>query len=43
MHLRSEVKKEDVDVAIRVMLRSFVQTQKHSVAKLIEQKFRQYL
>ena len=40
MHLRSEVKKEDVDLAIRVMLRSFVQTQKHSVSKIIQQKFK---
>jgi len=43
MHLRPEVKKEDVQAAIRVMLQSFIQTQKHSVSKLIQQKFKQFL
>jgi hypothetical protein len=35
--------KEDVQVAIRQMLRSFIQTQKVSVSKLIDRKFRHFL
>lgn len=42
MHLRSEVKKEDVEVAIRVMLRSFFQTQKNSTAKDFPSIFRKW-
>ena len=37
------MKREDVQVAIRVMLNSFVQTQKHSVAKLIQGKFKSFV
>lgn len=33
MHLRSYVREEDVDMAIRVMLESFVSTQKFGVQK----------
>ena len=43
MYLRSEVKREDAQVAIKVMMNSFIQTQKHSVAKLIQNKFRVFL
>lgn len=43
MHLRPEVRQEDVKLAIRVMLRSFVQSQKHSLSKLIQNKFKEYL
>jgi hypothetical protein len=42
MFLRSEVKKDDVQAAIRVMLDSFIQSQKHSVAKLIQAKFKNF-
>ena len=35
--------KEDVGVGISVMLESFIQTQKHSVAKLIRRKFTPFL
>ena len=34
MHLRNEVEKEDVEVAIQVLLESFIQTLKHSTAKV---------
>lgn len=43
IHLRSEVKKEDIEIAINVMLNSFIQTQKNSVSKTIMKNFRQYL
>lgn len=43
MHLREVVRDEDVDVAINVMLESFIQSQKFSVAKMIRSKFNNYL
>ena len=43
MHLRSEVSKEDIEVGINCLLESFIQTQKHSVAKQIRKKFTPYL
>lgn len=43
MHLRDNVRDDDVDVAISVLLESFIQTQKVSVAKLIRRKFSSYL
>jgi DNA replication licensing factor MCM2 len=43
MHLRDNVRDDDVDVAISVLLESFIQTQKVSVAKLIRKKFSTYL
>lgn len=43
MHLRETVKDEDVDVAINVMLESFIQSQKYAVARSIRQKFNHYL
>lgn len=42
MHLRSEVKKEDVQAAIKVMLESFVQSQKYSVAKQVQARLKRY-
>lgn len=36
MHLRSYVSEEDVDMAIRVMLESFVSTQKFGVQKSMQ-------
>lgn len=39
MHLRSEINHEDINVSIECLLESFVQTQKHSVAKSIKRKF----
>lgn len=37
MHLRSEVQEEDVNMAVRMMLESFVETQKYSVMKSMKQ------
>jgi DNA replication licensing factor MCM2 len=43
IYLRSEVWKEDIEVGIRCILDSFIQTQKHSVSKSIRKKFSSYL
>ncbi len=34
---------DDVDLAISVMLHSFIQSQKYSVARLIQKKFNHYI
>lgn len=36
MHLRQETIRQDAEVAIRAMLRSFIETQKYSTARKIE-------
>jgi DNA replication licensing factor MCM2 len=43
MHLRDNVNDIDVSVAISVMLDSFIQSQKFSVAKKIKSKFSHYI
>jgi len=43
IHLRENVISEDVDLAIGVMLESFIQSQKYSVAKAIQKRFSRYL
>lgn len=43
MHLREYVSDQDIDMAIKVMLDSFVSTQKQSVQKSMEKKFRKFL
>ena len=43
MHLRNVITNDDIDRSISVMLRSFIQSQKHMVAMQIEKKFRHYL
>lgn len=43
MHLRDYVNNDDVDVAISVMLQSFIQSQKYSVARIITKKFSHYI
>ncbi|GAQ88362.1 DNA replication licensing factor MCM2 component [Klebsormidium nitens] len=43
MHLRSYVREEDVDMAIRVMLESFVSTQKFGVQKQMAKTFNKFL
>ena len=43
MHLRENVRDDDVDVAISVMLDSFIQSQKFSIAKILRKKFNYYL
>ncbi|CAM8902433.1 unnamed protein product [Rhodiola kirilowii] len=42
MHLRQHVTQEDVDMAIRVLLESFISTQKFGVKKALEKSFRKY-
>lgn len=37
MHLRPQVSEEDVNMAIRTMLESFVETQKYSVMRAMRQ------
>ncbi|ENN76347.1 DNA replication licensing factor Mcm2 [Dendroctonus ponderosae] len=43
IHLREYVQEEDVNMAIRMMLESFVETQKYSVMKSMKQAFQRYL
>lgn len=42
MHLRDQVKDEDVNLAISVLLRSVVKSQKFSVAREMKKKFAKY-
>lgn len=39
MHLRDYVHEDDVNMAIRVMLESFIDTQKYSVMKTMKKNF----
>ncbi|KAJ1622196.1 MCM2/3/5 family-domain-containing protein [Pavlovales sp. CCMP2436] len=41
--LRSHVRNDDIDLAISVMLRSFINSQKHTIAQAMERKFARYL
>merc|ERR1712042_240573 len=43
MHLREFVREDDVNMAIRVMLESFIDTQKFSVMKTMKKNFSRYL
>ncbi|XP_068082893.1 DNA replication licensing factor Mcm2 [Anabrus simplex] len=43
MHLREYVQEDDVNMAIRMMLECFVETQKYSVMKTIRNSFQKYL
>jgi len=43
IHLRDNVNETDVDVAIKVMLESFIETQKFSVKQQLYQEFKQYM
>jgi len=43
MHLREFVSEDDVNMAIRVMLESFIETQKYSVTKTMRRNFTRYL
>lgn len=43
MHLRDHVRSDDIDLAIKVMLESFLQSQKYSISKNLRKKFSQYL
>jgi len=43
LELREHVTARDLDIAIGVMLESFIQSQKHQVAEELRQKFRRYI
>ena len=43
MHLREYVRDDDLDVAIRTMLESFIQAQKFSVTKSLRRSFAKYV
>lgn len=43
MHLREYVRADDIDVAIKVMLESFLQSQKTSASRGLRRKFVNYL
>jgi len=43
MELRENVKSEDIDFAIQMLLESFLQSQKYSIAKSLRKKFMYYL
>merc|ERR1712106_1250946 len=43
MHLRDYVHEDDVNLAIRVMLESFIDTQKFSVMRQMKKNFARYL
>ena len=39
MHLREHVRGDDINLAIEMMLNSFIQTQKYSIARQMNRKF----
>ncbi|CAL8466756.1 g6292 [Coccomyxa elongata] len=43
MHLREYVQEADIDTAIRVLLESFISTQKLSVQKTLQRKFKRFV
>jgi DNA replication licensing factor MCM2 len=43
MHLRQVVNQSDVDMAIRVMLQSFIETQKFQVMNMLRKKFKKFI
>merc|ERR1712244_74589 len=43
LHLREYVRSDDVDMAIRIMLESFIETQKKSIQISLKKYFKQYL
>ncbi|KAL3835760.1 hypothetical protein ACJIZ3_010496 [Penstemon smallii] len=43
MHLRQHVVQEDVDMAIHVLLESFISTQKFGVQKALQKSFKRYM
>ncbi|XP_010522980.1 PREDICTED: DNA replication licensing factor MCM2 [Tarenaya hassleriana] len=43
MHLRQHVKEEDVNMAIQVLLGSFISTQKFGVQKALRESFKKYI
>jgi DNA replication licensing factor MCM2 len=43
MHLREYVRSDDIDIAIKIMMESFLQSQKFSISKNLRRKFVHYL
>ena len=43
IHLRDYVRNDDIDLAIKIMLESFLQSQKFSIARNLRKKFSHYL
>jgi DNA replication licensing factor MCM2 len=43
VHLRDRVRDDDVDLAIRVMLESFINAQKHSIMRSLRRQFAHYV
>merc|ERR1712157_374846 len=43
LHLREYVRSDDVDMAIRILLESFIDTQKKSIQAALKKHFKQYL
>ena len=43
MHLRKETNEEDAKLAISAVLRSFIDTQRHSTGETIKRKFKKYI
>ncbi|CAG9318679.1 MCM2 [Blepharisma stoltei] len=43
MHLRDHVREDDIDIAINMLLESFLQSQKHAVARQLGRRFSKYL
>ncbi|KXS20072.1 MCM-domain-containing protein [Gonapodya prolifera JEL478] len=43
MHLREDVRADDVDIAIRTMVESFVKAQKYSVRRQMQKQFSRYI
>lgn len=43
MHLRTDVRADDIDCAISVLLESFIQSQKVSIGRVIKKKFSSYI
>eukprot|EP00892_Ulva_mutabilis_P011114 jgi/Ulvmu1/8375/UM042_0081.1 len=43
MHLRDKVEPQDIDIAIRLMLESFIQAQKYNVQKQLRRRFQRFM
>eukprot|EP00484_Ammonia_sp_Unknown_P001340 CAMPEP_0197020554 /NCGR_PEP_ID=MMETSP1384-20130603/1365_1 /TAXON_ID=29189 /ORGANISM="Ammonia sp." /LENGTH=872 /DNA_ID=CAMNT_0042448207 /DNA_START=76 /DNA_END=2694 /DNA_ORIENTATION=+ len=43
LHLREYVRSDDVDMAIKIILQSFIETQKQSIQQTLRKHFKQYL
>ena len=43
MHLREHVREDDINMAIRVMLESFIQVQKYSIRNTLQDRFKSFV